>query len=230
MVQGPALLLEIGRWLLRRPSLLAVSPSLVHLFCKSDPSVDRPDLEFACSPASFREGVVGLLDSHPGLTLGVWQERPESLGYVRARSRDAFDKPIIQPNYLAHETDQKVLIGGMKVARQLFRSPALARFVESETSPSADLQTDDELLDFARRMGTTVYHMMGTARMGPEDQPLTVVDAELRVHGLQGLRVVDASIMPSMPSANTNATTYMIAEKAADMILGQKLPSVEISA
>ncbi|WP_419795269.1 GMC family oxidoreductase N-terminal domain-containing protein [Pseudomonas palleroniana] len=228
MVQGPALLLEIGRWLLRRPSLLAVSPSLVHLFCKSDPSVDRPDLEFACSPASFREGVVGLLDSHPGLTLGVWQERPESLGYVRARSRDAFDKPIIQPNYLAHETDQKVLIGGMKVARQLFRSSALARFVESETSPSADLQTDDELLDFARRMGTTVYHMMGTARMGPEDQPLTVVDAELRVHGLQGLRVVDASIMPSMPSANTNATTYMIAEKAADMILGQKLASVEI--
>lgn len=230
MVQGPALLLEIGRWLLRRPSLLAVSPSLVHLFCKSDPSVDRPDLEFACSPASFREGVVGLLDSHPGLTLGVWQERPESLGYVRARSRDAFDKPIIQPNYLAHETDRKVLIGGMKVARQLFRSPALARFVESETSPSADLQTDDELLDFARRMGTTVYHMMGTARMGPEDQPLTVVDAELRVHGLQGLRVVDASIMPSMPSANTNATTYMIAEKAADMILGQKLASVEIGA
>ncbi|MBC3478010.1 GMC family oxidoreductase [Pseudomonas taiwanensis] len=229
MVQGPALLLEIGRWLLRRPSLLAVSPSLVHLFCKSDPSLDRPDLEFACSPASFREGVVGLLDTQPGLTLGVWQERPESLGYVRARSRNAFDKPIIQPNYLTHETDQKAIIGGMKVARQLFRSPALAKFVDAETSPSSDLITDDELLDFARSMGTTVYHMIGTARMGPADQPLTVVDEQLRVHGLQGLRVADASIMPTMPSANTNATTYMIAEKASDMILGRQLPPVEIA-
>jgi choline dehydrogenase len=229
MVQGPALLLEIGRWLMRRPSLLAVSPSLVHLFCKSDPMLERPDLEFACSPASFKEGVVGLLDTHPGLTLGVWQERPESLGYVRARSRDPFEKPIIQPNYLTHETDQRALVGGMRLARELFRAPALSRYVESETSPSPDLQSDDELLDFARNMGTTVYHMIGTARMGPVDQPLTVVDDQLRVHGLTGLRVADASIMPSMPSANTNATTYMIAEKASDMILGQQLPAVKVA-
>ena len=229
MVQGPALLLEIGRWLLRRPSLLAVSPSLVHIFSKSNPSLDRPDLEFACSPASFREGVVGLLDKHPGLTLGVWQERPESLGYVRARSRDAFDKPIIQPNYLTHETDQQSLIGGMKLARQLFRTPALARFVEAETSPAPDVQTDDELLDYARQMGTTVCHMIGTARMGPASDPMNVVDEQLRVHGLQGLRVADASIMPSMPSANTNATTFMIGEKASDMILGRQLPAVELA-
>lgn len=133
--------------------------------------------------------------------------------YVRARSRNAFDKPIIQPNYLTHGTDQRSLLGGMKVARELFRTPALARFVEAQTSPSPDLQTDDELLEFARNMGTTVYHMIGTARMGPAEQPLTVVDEQLRVHGLQGLRVADASIMPSMPSANTNATTYMIAER-----------------
>jgi choline dehydrogenase len=229
MVQGPALLLEIGRWLLRRPSLLAVSPSLVHIFSKSNPSLDRPDLEFACSPASFREGVVGLLDKHPGLTLGVWQERPESLGYVRARSREAFDKPIIQPNYLTHETDQQSLIGGMKLARQLFRTPALARFVEAETSPAPDVRTDDELLDYARQMGTTVYHMIGTARMGPAGDPMNVVDEQLRVHGLQGLRIADASIMPSMPSANTNATTFMIGEKASDMILGRQLPAVELA-
>lgn len=222
MVQGPALLLEIARWLMRKPSLLAVSPSLVHIFWKSNPTLGRPDLEFACSPASFREGVVGLLDKHPGLTLGVWQERPESLGYVQARSANTFDKPMIQPNYLVHETDQRSLIGGMKLARDLFRSKPLSPFIDAETSPSPDLQTDDELLDFARRMGTTVYHMMGTARMGPESQPLTVVDEQLRVHGLQGLRVADASIMPSMPSANTNASTLMIAEKASDMILGRK--------
>jgi choline dehydrogenase len=218
MVQGPPLLLEISRWLFGYPSLLAVSPSLVHIFWKSDPSLDRPDLEFACAPASFREGVVGLLDTDPGLTLGVWQERPESLGYVRARSTDAFENPEIQPNYLSSEMDQRALIGGMKLARKLFHAPPLAPYFDRETSPSSEIRSDDELLDFARQKGTTVYHMTGTARMGVQSDPSTVVDPQLRVHGLQGLRVADASIMPSMPSANTNATTLMIAEKASDMI------------
>jgi choline dehydrogenase len=198
--------------------LLAVSPSLVHIFWKSDPSLDRPDLEFACAPASFREGVVGLLDTDPGLTLGVWQERPESLGYVRARSTDAFENPEIQPNYLSSEMDQRSLIGGMKLARRLFHAPPLAPYFDRETSPSSEIRSDDELLDFARQKGTTVYHMTGTARMGARSDPSAVVDPQLRVHGLQGLRVADASIMPSMPSANTNATTLMIAEKASDMI------------
>lgn len=221
MVQGPPLLLEIARWITGRPSLLAVSPSLVHIFWKSDPSLSRPDLEFACAPASFREGVVGLLDKHPGLTLGVWQERPESLGYVRARSKSAFDKPEIQPNYLDRETDRRSLVGGMKLARKLFHTKPLAPYLDRETSPAADIQSDDELLDFARQYGTTVYHMTGTCRMGPATDPTSVVDAQLRVHGLLGLRVTDASIMPSMPSANTNASTLMIAEKASDMILGR---------
>jgi choline dehydrogenase len=227
MVQGPPLLLEISRWLFGLPSLLAVSPSLVHIFWKSDPSLDRADLEFACAPASFREGVVGLLDTHPGLTLGVWQERPESLGFVRARSRDAFENPEIQPNYLSSEIDQRTLVGGMKLARNLFHAPPLAPYFERETSPSAELRTDSELLDFARQKGTTVYHMTGTARMGPETDPSTVVDAQLKVHGIQGLRVADASIMPSMPSANTNATTLMIAEKASDMILGLRPMTID---
>lgn len=229
MVQGPPLLLEIARWLTGRPSLLAVSPSLVHIFWKSDPALDRPDLEFACAPASFREGIVGLLDKHPGLTLGVWQERPESLGYVRVRSADPFEKPAIQPNYLGHDIDRRALIGGMRLARQLFHTAPLAPFFDQEISPSADVVTDDELLDFARQKGTTVYHMIGTARMGPSTDPSAVVDAQLRVHGLEGLRVVDASIMPSMPSANTNASTLMIAEKAADMILG-RVPLADIHA
>ncbi|MBU7435827.1 GMC family oxidoreductase [Paraburkholderia fungorum] len=225
MVQGPALAVEVMRWLVRKPSLLAVSPSLVHIFWKSDPSLSRPDLEFACSPASFREGVVGLLDKHPGLTLGVWQERPESLGYVRATNSSAFEKPEIQPNYLDHETDRRCLLGGMRLARQLFRAKPLQRYLDEETSPSPDIESDDELLAFARQMGTTVYHMIGTCRMGPASEPDAVVDARLRVHGMQALRVVDASIMPSMPSANTNATTYMIAEKASDMILADATPA-----
>ncbi|MQB07933.1 choline dehydrogenase [Agrobacterium tumefaciens] len=221
VAHGPALLGQIARWIVGRPSILAVSPSLVHIFWKSDPGLERPDLEFACAPASFKEGVVGLLDSHPGLTLGVWQERPESLGYAHIKSTNLFEAPAIQPNYLTHETDKKALLGGMRLARELFRAQALSRYVQSETSPTPDLQSDDELLDFARQKGTTVYHMIGTARMGPQSSPGTVVDAQLRVHGLLGLRVADASIMPSMPSANTNASTLMIAEKASDMILGR---------
>lgn len=223
-VQGPALIGQIARWAVGLPSLLAVSPSLVHIFWKSDPTLPRPDLEFACAPASFREGVVGLLDKHPGLTLGVWQERPESLGYAHIRSSDPFAPPTIQPNYLTHETDKRALLGGMRLARSLFRTSALAKYVEAETSPPPSVESDEELLDFARNKGTTVYHMIGTARMGPSSQLDAVVDAELRVHGIDGLRVADASIMPSMPSANTNASTLMIAEKASDMILGKQMP------
>lgn len=222
MVQGPALLVQILRWLVGLPSPLAISPSVVHIFAKSDPALDRPDLEFACAPASFREGVVGLLDKQPGLTLGIWQERPESLGFTEIRSRDPFERPIIQPNYLTHPNDVRALLGGIRLARQLFRAGPLQKYVVDETSPPKSLETDEELLDFARQKGTTVYHMIGTARMGPPEDPDTVVNHKLQVHGLQNLRVIDASIMPSMPSANTNATTYMIAEKGADMILAEE--------
>ena len=221
MVQGPPLLLEIARWLLRRPSLLAVSPSLAHVFWKSRSELNRPDLMFVFSPASFRQGVVGLLDKDPGMTCGVWQERPESMGYVNARSAKPFDMPVIQPNYLAAEEDQQVLLAGMRLARDLMRTSALAPWFDKETAPGDDVQSDDEFLDFARREGTTVYHLIGTARMGPASDPGSVVDPQLRVKGVENLRVVDASIMPTMPSANTNAATLMIAEKASDMILGR---------
>ena len=221
MAQGPSLLLEIARWLVRRPSLLAVSPSLAHVFWKSETTLNRPDLQFVFSPASFREGVVGLLDKTPGMTCGVWQERPESTGYVKARSADPFDMPAIQPNYLAEETDRRVLLAGMRLARAIMRTAPLQPYFDQETAPGDDVQTDDEFLDFARRQGTTVYHLIGTARMGPASDPDAVVDHKLRVHGIEGLRIVDASIMPTMPSANTNAATLMIAEKAADMIAGR---------
>ncbi len=220
-VQGPPLLLEIARWLLRKPSLLAVSPSLAHVFWKSDETMANPDLQFVFTPASFRAGVVGLLDKIPGMTCGVWQERPQSTGFVRARSANPFETPVVQPNYLAEEIDQRILLAGMHLGRRLMRTSPLAPYFERETAPGDDVQTDDELLDFARQTGTTVYHLIGTARMGPASDPDAVVDAQLRVHGLEALRVVDASIMPTMPSANTNAATMMIAEKGADMILGR---------
>ena len=151
----------------------------------------------------------------------MWQERPQSTGFVRARSANPFETPVVQPNYLAEEIDQRILLAGMHLGRRLMRTSPLAPYFERETAPGDDVQTDDELLDFARQTGTTVYHLIGTARMGPASDPDAVVDAQLRVHGLEALRVVDASIMPTMPSANTNAATMMIAEKGADMILGR---------
>ena len=224
MSQGPPLLLEVARWLIRRPSLLSVSPSLAHVFWKSSVDLNRPDLQFVFSPASFRAGVVGLLDKAPGMTCGVWQERPESVGYVNARSADPYDAPIIQPNYLVEEKDQQVLLAGMRLARDLMRTSALSSYFDKETAPGDDVESDDEFLDFARRQGTTVYHLIGTAKMGPASDPQAVVDDQLRVHGVESLRVVDASIMPTMPSANTNAAVLMIAEKASDMITGRPAP------
>ncbi len=221
MSKGIRLAGQIARWATGRPSILALTPSLVHWFWKSDDSLDLADLQGVFSPASYKDGFVGLLDDFPGMTCGVWQHRPESIGYVRARSADVFTDPVIQPNYLSDAMDRRVLIAGMKLGRRLLQSPELARYYDREELPGADVRSDDELLDFARRYGSTSYHLIGTARMGPATDPSAVVDDQLRVHGMQGLRVVDASIMPNMPSSNTYASTMMIAEKASDMIRGR---------
>jgi choline dehydrogenase len=226
-VQGPALLLEISKWLIGRPSALALSPSLVHVFWKSEPALDIPDIEYVFTPASFREGVVGLLDKFPGMTLGLWQERPESIGYVKAISSNLFESPEIQPNYLDSEIDQRALIRGMRLGQKMMQTTPLQPFLHSLTSPGPEVKTDEEMLDWARKKGITVYHMIGTCRMGPADDPQSVVDNELRVRGLQNLRVADASIMPCMPSGNTNAATMMIAEKASDLILGRRLDPID---
>ena len=181
------------------------------------------------TPASYAEGVQSDLEQDPGMTIAVWQQRPESTGYVRARSPDPMEKPDIQPNYLADDIDQRALLGGIKLGRRLFRTEALAPYFEQETSPGDGVDTDEQLLNYARERGTTAFHPMGTCRMGPAADRNAVVDDQLRVHGLEGLRVADASIMPTMPSANTNASTLMIGEKAGDLIRGRPaLPPVEL--
>ena len=219
--RGWRLAREIALWSLGRPSILSLSPSLVHVFARSNPALDRPDLQITFTPASYKEGIAGLLDSYPGMTCGVWQQRPESVGYVRATSTDPAATPRIQPNYLSDPIDQRVMIDGVRLGRRLLRTAALAPYYVGETSPAPKLERDDEILDYIRRMASTVFHLMGSCRMGPPDDPMAVVGPDLRVRGVDGLRIADASIMPSMPSANTNAATYMIAEKASDMILGR---------
>ena len=228
MARGLPLGIEIVKWLWGRPSLLSVSPSLTHLFWKSSDALETPDLEYVMTPASFREGTVGLLDNMPGMTVGVWQMRPESHGYVRPVSRDPFDPPEINPNYLSDPRDQQVLLRSIHLGRKLMTTAPMQPWLTGKTNPDQDLQSDDELLDWARREGITVYHMIGTARMGPDGDPGAVVDSQLRVRGLQGLRVADASVMPVMPSGNTNAPVMMVAEKAADMILGKTLKPADL--
>jgi choline dehydrogenase len=219
--RGVSLLGQIASWAVGRPSILATTPSHVHLFLKSFEGLDQPDLQGVFTPGSYKEGAVYVLDDYPGMTAGAWQHRPESTGWVRARSADVFEDPEIQPNYLSDPMDRRVHLAGIRWIRRLLSTPELAPFVERETIPGPDVQSDDELMDFARRNGVTTYHLIGTARMGPATDPSAVVDDRLRVHGLERLRVVDASIMPSMTSANTYATTLAIAEKAADLIRGR---------
>lgn len=211
---------QLARWALGRPNILATTPSHVHVFWKSFEGLDQPDLQCVFTPGSYAEGKVYILDDYPGVTAGAWQHRPESTGWVRARSASVFEDPEINPNYLSDPMDVRVHLGGMRLLRRMLNTPELAPFLERETLPGPQAQTDDELLDFSKRNGSTTYHLIGTARMGPETDPTAVVSDRLLVHGMQGLRVVDASIMPSMPSANTYATTMMIAEKAADFIRG----------
>lgn len=218
MAKGLPLMRQILNWTLGKPSILGLSPSLVHWFWKTSAELDQPDLQGVFTPASYKEGYVGMLDDFPGMTAGVWQHRPQSRGHVRIRSADMFEDPLIQPNYLQHPDDQAKLIAGIRLARQLLRSQALSSYFESESLPGDICQSDDELLDFARRYGVSSYHVNGTAKMGPDTDPLAVVDPALRVHGLQNLRVVDSSVMPSITSSNTCAATMMIANKAGDII------------
>ena len=226
--RGIGLMGEALKYFTGRPSILGLCPSLVHCFWKSHPAVDGNDLQMTFTPASYKEGVQSQLDDFPGVTCAPWQQRPESSGHLLARSADPFEAPEIQPNYLADEMDRQVLLGGMRLARQLLQTPPMMRYYEREEFPGAEAQTDDELLAFAKERGTTTFHLMGTCRMAPTTDPTAVVDDRLRVHGLEGLRVADASIMPMMLSANLNAASLMIGEKASDLILGKAAPEAVV--
>ncbi|MBV8186924.1 MAG: GMC family oxidoreductase N-terminal domain-containing protein [Alphaproteobacteria bacterium] len=219
--KGLRLVGEVLKYAMTRKGILALNPTLVYVFWKSDEHVDNYDLQFTFTPASYKEGVQSTLDDFPGMTIASWQQRPDSTGYVRARSADPFEHPVIQPNYLAAESDRRVLLAGMKIARRLLMSKPLSQYYDREEFPGPQAKSDDDLLAAAKQRGTTTFHLMGTCRMAPDSDPTAVVDAELRVRGLDALRVVDASIMPTMPSANLNASVLMIAEKAADMIRGK---------
>ena len=227
LVTGPALLREGAKWLMRKPSVLGLSAAIVHAFGKSDPRLATPDCTVIFTPASYRAGKLGSLDTYPGMTAGAWQMRPQSRGHVRIQSADPAVDPLIQPNYLTEEKDRQILLAAIRMARGILAAPGLAPYYECEELPGANVQSDAELLDFARQYGSSCYHLAGTCRMGPAADPGAVVDAELRVHGIERLRIADASIMPAVTSGNTYAPTLMIGAKAADLILGRRLAPAE---
>jgi len=192
-------------------------------FLKSRPDLDRPDLQvhtvLAITPnhGSREAGPI----QRDGFTFHICQLRPESTGRVGLRSADPFDDPTIFANYLAAEEDRRALREGVKMMRKVAEQPALAPYNSEELFPGKAVQTDAEIDAWIRSHAETIYHPVGTCRMGAAGDPMAVVDAECRVQGLTGLRVIDASVMPTLIGGNTNAPTMMIAEKISDAILGK---------
>jgi choline dehydrogenase len=208
---------EVLRYLLSGTGMLTYAASLVAASVKVLEESATPDVQCLLASGSFAPGPIRRLDDEPGMTAGIWQMRPLSRGYVEARSPRPEEAPAINPRYLSAATDRRAIIGGLRMARRLFAAPVLKRYVVGENLPGGDVQTDDELLDYARQYGSTVFHATCTCKMG--NDAMAVVDDRLRVRGLEGLRVIDASVMPTVTSTNTNAPTIMIAEKGAAMIL-----------
>jgi choline dehydrogenase len=194
---------------------LAMISSPAALFARTRAELASPDIKCSISPFSADRPQDGL-HKWSGFTLIAYQLRPESRGHIALKTANPADPPALRPNYLDAELDRRTLVGGLKLCRRILASPHMERFIESEFLPGAAVRSDDELLDYARRRGGTVYHPTSTCRMGTD--AMAVVDPELRVRGIAGLRVADASVMPTVVSGNTNAATIMIGERAADLV------------
>jgi choline dehydrogenase len=203
---------------LRRRGPLTMAPSQLGLFTRSDPTRARANIQFHVQPLSL-DKFGDPLHAFPAFTASVCNLQPASRGYVRLRSRDAADKPVIKPRYLSMDEDRRVAADSIRVARRIVAQPALARYRPVEYLPGPAVGDDDAgLIRAAGDIGTTIFHPVGTAKMGRASDPMAVVDERLRVIGIDRLRVVDASVMPTITSGNTNAPTMMIAEKGAAMI------------
>jgi choline dehydrogenase len=215
MLSKPRMLQTGLQYLLFRKGPLTVAAAQAGLFARTRQELATPDVQFATVIFSADRPAEGL-HKFSGFSLVGYQLRPESRGELKLKTANPADAPAMHPNYLATETDRRTLIDGLKLGRRLLSTPDMQHFITSEYIPGSQVQTDDELLDYGKQYGGTVFHPTSTCKMGID--PMAVVDPELRVHGIAGLRVVDASIMPAVVSGNTNAATIMIAEKAADLV------------
>jgi choline dehydrogenase len=212
-----ALLGNILRWAISREGLLVHPACQGGAFFRSSPGVDRPDSQIHFTPAAGRTDERGNMVTVPGTTATVCHLRPESRGSVHIRSANPDYAPAIRANYLATEADRRATIDAVRRVREIFASPVLDHFRDEEIRPGRHCQSDAEILEFIRRDAQSVYHPVGTCPMGSDEN--SVVDHRLRVHGIEGLRVADASILPRIISGNTNALCCVIGEKAADMMM-----------
>jgi choline dehydrogenase len=217
--RGMRIVREVLRYAFQRRGVLTFTAGIGHGFIRSRPELETPDCQLFFAHGSFSNAKTRAFDKEPGMTIGVYQCRPESQGSIHIGSADPFAAPKIRANYLDDPIDCEALVGGMRLIREIGEAEAFAKYRSFEMNPGADCRSDDELLDYARRTGATTYHVMGTCKMGPDNDPMAVVTERLAVRGVQGLRVVDASVMPTMPSGNINAPVIMVAEKAAAMII-----------
>ncbi|MFY8116414.1 MAG: GMC family oxidoreductase [Roseateles sp.] len=206
-------------YLLRRSGPMSMAPSQLGAFAKSSPDKAWPDLQYHVQPLSL-DAFGEPLHDFPAFTASVCNLNPSSRGTVNIRSADAADAPAIAPNYLSTEEDRRIAAESLRLTRRIVAQPALAAYRPEEYKPGPQYQSDEELARLAGDIATTIFHPVGTCKMGRAEDAMAVVDSRLRVRGVAGLRVVDASVMPSITSGNTNSPTLMIAEKAAEWVLG----------
>ncbi len=204
-------------YLLRRSGPMSMAPSQLGCFTRSDPGQVWPNLEYHVQPLSL-DAFGEPLHRFNAFTASVCNLNPSSRGQVQIRSSRPEDAPAIMANYLSTEQDRKIAAESLRLTRRIAAQPALARYQPREVKPGLEFQSDDELARLAGDIGTTIFHPVGTCRMGRDDDPMAVVDSELRVRGVAGLRIADASVMPSITSGNTNSPTLMIAERAAEWL------------
>jgi choline dehydrogenase len=215
--RGLSLLKGIAQYYATHTGVLTWNAGMVAGFVRTRPGLETPDMQLHVLPGSYdTTSPTRQLEREPGMTVILGQCRPDSRGSIHVKSPSPGAEPAIRPNFLSAQTDRDCAVAGMQTARRIMQQPAIARYVAFETKPGEQVQKYDEWLDYARHTGQTTFHVVGTCKMGSD--PMAVVDDRLRVHGIAGLRVIDASIMPTVPSGNTNAPTIMIAEKGADMI------------
>jgi choline dehydrogenase len=214
--RGLPLAMEVLKYYTQRRGILTFTAGIAFGFARTRPELEEPDVQFHIAHASYGSAQTRVLEREPGMTVTVYQCRPESKGSIHAKSNDPYMNPAIRPNFLAEEYDQQVVLAGMRIGRRIVENSVMDKYRAYEMNPGTKVQSDADFLQWARETGQTTYHVVGTCKMGHD--PMAVVDDELRVHGIDGLRVIDASIMPTVTSGNTNAPVIMIAEKGADMI------------
>jgi len=218
--RGLGLAKAVVQYALTGGGLLSLATGLVGGFIRTRAELEGPDVQYFFVPASYANAADRVLDRQPGMTIGVTQLRPNSKGSIHIVSPDPARQPAIRPNFLAVADDGEVLTAGMREARRIVSQPAFDRYRGEELNPGDAVESDEAWLDFSRRTGQTIYHPVGTCRMGTD--PGAVVDPDLRVRGIAGLGVADASVMPTIVSANTQAAVMMIAERAADLIAARR--------